>query len=91
MDSKKPFYSKKPNPPTLVSELINHTFMTWKKEVVEHFFNHLDSEAILQIPLSTSLQKDSWAWHYERNGLFSVRSVYRMMIEAQKSRALFSS
>jgi hypothetical protein len=60
--------------------------MTWKKEVVEHFFNHLDSEAILQIPLSMSLQKDGWAWHYERNGLFSVRSTYRMMIEAKKSR-----
>jgi len=46
----------------------------------------MDSEAILQIPLSTSKLEDCWAWHHERNGIFSVRSAYRMMVEAKKSR-----
>jgi hypothetical protein len=43
----KPFCSKVPNPPTLVSELIGHTSMTWKMDVVLHYFNHFDSDAIL--------------------------------------------
>ena len=82
----RPLYSEKRNPPTFVSELIDHTSMTWKTEVVQHFFNQMDSEAILQIPLSMSKQEDCWAWHHERNGIFSVRSAYRMMIKAKKSR-----
>jgi hypothetical protein len=52
----------------------------------EFFFSRIDSKAILQIPLSMRKQEDCWAWHYERNGLFTVRSAYRMMIEAKKSR-----
>ena len=46
----------------------------------------MDNEAILQIPLSLSIQNDCWAWHYERSGLFTVQSAYRMMIELKKSR-----
>ena len=61
----RPLYSKKPNPPTLISELIDHTTMTWKIEKVQNCFNHIDSEAILQIPLSMSSQEDCWAWHHE--------------------------
>jgi hypothetical protein len=33
-----------------------------------------------------STQEDCWAWHYERSGMFTVRSAYRMMITAKKSR-----
>ena len=53
---------------------------------MQKFFNHIDSEAILQIPLSMSSQEDCWAWHHERNGLFTVCSAYRMMITAKKIR-----
>jgi hypothetical protein len=48
----KPMYSKKPNPPSLVCDLIDHITMSWKTEVLETFFSQMDSEAILQIPLS---------------------------------------
>jgi hypothetical protein len=61
----KPFCSKVPNPPTLVSELIGHTSMTWKMDVVLHYFNHFDSDAILQIPLCLSKQEDCLAWHHK--------------------------
>jgi hypothetical protein len=54
----KPFCSNVPNPLTLVSELIDHTSMTWKTDVVQHYFNHFDSDAILHTPLSLSKQED---------------------------------
>ena len=60
--------------------------MTWKSELVKRGFYQIDSEAILQIPLSMRKQKDCWAWHHEKNGLFTVRSDYRMLIELKKSR-----
>lgn len=31
-------------------------------------------------------QEDCWAWHHERNGLFTVRSAYMMLIETKKNR-----
>jgi len=60
--------------------------MTWNTDIVRHYFSPMDSKAILQIPLSLRKQEDCWAWHHERNGLFSVRSAYRMLIQAKKSR-----
>ena len=82
----RPLASKEPNPPTWVSELIDHTSMTWKVDVVRHFFHEIDSEAILQIPLSMRKQDDCWAWLHEKSGLFTIRSTYRMLIKAKKTR-----
>jgi hypothetical protein len=81
-----PIASKVANPPSRVCELINHTSMSWKSEEVRKYFLEIDSEAILQIPLSMRKQEDCWAWHHERNGLFIVRSAYRMLIEAKRRR-----
>jgi hypothetical protein len=60
--------------------------MTWRKEVVQRYFIQMDIEAILQIPLSLRMQDDCWAWHYEKNGIFSARSAYRMLVLAKKAR-----
>ena len=81
-----PIASKVANQPSRVCELIDHTSMSWKSEEVRKYFLEIDSEAILQIPLSMRKQEDCWAWHHERNGLFTVRSAYRMLIEAKKRR-----
>ena len=81
-----PIASKVANPPSRVCELIDHTSMSWKSEEVRKYFLEIDSEAILRIPLSMRNQEDYWAWHHERNGLFTVRSAYRMLIEAKKRR-----
>ena len=40
----------------------------------------MDTVIIENIPLSTDGREDFWAWHYERSGIFSVRSAYRMMV-----------
>jgi len=78
--------SNEPNPPTRVSELIDHTSMTWKVDVVRHFFHEINSEAILQIPLSMRKQDGCWAWLHEKSGLFTVHSAYRMLIKTNKTR-----
>lgn len=40
----------------------------------------MDSEVISNIPICTRRQDDFWAWHYEKSGIFSVRSAYRMLV-----------
>jgi hypothetical protein len=74
-------------PPTLVSELIDDVSMTWNQELLGTVFLPMDAELIANIPLSTRRQSDFWAWHYERNGLFSVRSAYRMLINTREQRS----
>jgi hypothetical protein len=74
-------------PPVLVSELIDHGSLTWNHELVKSVFLPMDAELITNIPLSTRRQKDFWAWHYECNGVFSVRSAYRMLVTTKERRS----
>ena len=74
-----PICPRSANPPLLVSELIDQTTRTWNRQVLEEHFIAPDINVIPHIPLSTRLHDDFWAWHYERRGMFSVRSSYRMI------------
>lgn len=74
-----PICARLANPPALVSELIDQTTRTWNRQVLAEHFIAPDIDVILNIPLSTRSQSDFWAWHYDRRGIFSVRSAYRMI------------
>ena len=52
----------------------------------ETIFLPMDWEAIASIPLSTRRQVDFWAWHYEKTGVFTVRSAYRMLVINREKR-----
>jgi hypothetical protein len=82
----RPLVPLKNNPPQMVSELIDETSVTWSEGVIHEFFLPMDTSAILSIPLCTRRQNDFWAWSYEKKGLFSVRSAYRMMINTKINR-----
>jgi hypothetical protein len=58
----------------MVSDFIDHTSASWREEKVDEFFLPMDSEVIRKIPLSMRVQEHFWAWHFEKNGVFSVRS-----------------
>ena len=46
----------------------------------------MDVEAMLAIPICTRNFDDYWAWHFERSGKFTVRSVYKMMVATRNGR-----
>jgi hypothetical protein len=75
-----PVCSLQENPPQRVCDLIDHTSCVWNRQVVDRYFSPMDKELIYNISLSTRAQEDFWSWHYERTGVFSVRSAYRMLI-----------
>jgi hypothetical protein len=54
--------------------------------VVREVFLPVEADITLGIPLCTRRQSDFWAWNFERKGLFSVRSAYRMVISTKISR-----
>lgn len=71
---------------TKVLELIDHTNATWRRELLDQFLVETDKEKILNVPLSTMNQADIWPWHFDRSGIFSVRSAYRMLIKIKAQR-----
>ena len=86
----RPICSRSANPPVLVSKLIDPTTRSWNKQVLTKHFIAPDVEVIQNIPLSTRVQDDFWAWHYDKKGVFSVRSAYRMIsaVKAQREDCL---
>jgi hypothetical protein len=46
----------------------------------------MDVEVIRGILLCTQNQQDFWAWHFEKMGVFTVRSAYKVLATVKKSR-----
>jgi hypothetical protein len=84
--SMRPFACLSADPPSMVSEIIDHTNATWNRQVLEQVFIAADTQAILSIPVCTVQMEDYWAWNYEKNGNFSVRSAYRMLADTKRRR-----
>ena len=82
----RPYGCLSQNPPTFVSELITPATAAWNKQVVQSTFMPMDADTILGIPLCTRNMDDFWAWHYEKHGIFSVKSAYKMLIATRQRR-----
>ena len=57
-----------------MNELINPVDTSWDVDLVRYIFEPIDANRILQIPIITG--REDAAWHYNRNGMFSVKSAY---------------
>lgn len=70
-----------------VSELINPVDGDWDEDLIKQTFNEKDAEEILQIPISEG-NEDWLAWHFDKRGLFSVKSAYRVAIETDARKSI---
>ena len=66
-----------------VSKLISHEPVGWKVQVIDTLFLPHEVDIIKSIPLSTNSPPDKLIWA-TTNGLFSVRSAYRVAMEASR-------
>jgi hypothetical protein len=64
-----------------VSELINPSTRTWDEGMVRSCCPPSDADAILAIKLPQRQCDDFVAWFPEKNGIFSVRSAYRLGLQ----------
>lgn len=70
---------KPPNPVTeLVSDVIDHQRGKWKVEQLEKEVSPVELETILKIPLPVFQRNDKLIWHFSNNGIYSVKSGYRL-------------
>ncbi|CAL1387047.1 unnamed protein product [Linum trigynum] len=61
-----------------VSCLIDQETRTWRRDLIEIMFSQEEQQAILDIPLTSEIVKDSLCWTGTENGKYTVRSGYDM-------------
>ena len=64
---------------TKVSELIDPITGTWDRVLIEEVFWEEDWKCILSIPIKQGMD-DLIAWHFDRKGIFSVKSAYHNLV-----------
>lgn len=73
---------------TKVSELLDVENRTWDEQLISELFWPIDVQRILNIPLSIGMMEDFVSWHYNKNGIFSVKSAYHTEWGHQHGRKL---
>ena len=66
-----------------VSDLLLPNSRRWNEQLIRMIFFPHDAEAILSLRLLPVEGEDLIAWHYEKAGIFSVRSAYRLGLREQ--------
>jgi hypothetical protein len=61
-----------------VEQLVDNISGTWNHDLVQKIFYQQDADTILQLNAPERHGTDSVAWQYESNGLFSVKSAYKL-------------
>lgn len=69
-----------------VEHLIDWGSRSWDEAMVRRYFYLCDAMEILKIKISANESGDLLAWNYEKSGLFSVHSAYRLALHLNDGR-----
>nr|XP_023877746.1 uncharacterized protein LOC111990191 [Quercus suber] len=61
--------------------LINPTPRSWDRAALLGYFAPVETELILKIPLSPTVVQDKLIWPHVPNGVYTVRSGYRFLVQ----------
>ncbi|KAK2407645.1 Ribonuclease H superfamily protein [Trifolium repens] len=64
-----------------VSELIDEEWGCWRSDLINNMFNARDAQLINQIPIVNYGTKDEVIWRFEKKGLYTVKSAYRVCVD----------
>ena len=64
-----------------VAELIDEEKGAWKTDLMSKVFFRHEADLICGIALCANMPKDKQVWALTNNGLFSVRSAYKLAME----------
>ncbi|OMO91045.1 Endonuclease/exonuclease/phosphatase [Corchorus capsularis] len=71
--------------PMIVKDLINFERRCWKENVIRAFFNQTDIKTIKKIPIGSEQIDDRIIWHFTRDGNYSVKSGYKLLLSKTSS------
>ncbi|KAK2405034.1 hypothetical protein P8452_10587 [Trifolium repens] len=69
----------------LVSDLIDEQTGQWNRSLIFNFFSKDEALKIVSTPLSISLPADKIQWHWEKDGLYYVRSAYHLLCSEREN------
>ncbi|KAM0855094.1 hypothetical protein ACQ4PT_050030 [Festuca glaucescens] len=64
-----------------VNQLISPATNNWNTDLLCELFYEHDMQAITEIEIPSTGQGGRIAWHFERNGVFTVKSAYRLALD----------
>jgi hypothetical protein len=68
-----------------VSQLMITGRREWDTHMIRTCMYPHDADEVLKIRLSERIPDDFVVWHYERSGMFSVKSAYKLALEIDQS------
>jgi hypothetical protein len=68
---------------TRVADLMDPDSGSWDETLVQDTFLEFDAEAILKLRMNQDLE-DRPAWHFNKKGLFSVKSAYKVVVQRRE-------
>ena len=74
-----------------VNQLILPQTREWNVPLINQLFYRFDAEEICKIKLPVSETEDHLAWNYEKNGIFTVRSAYRLGMNLKQQEGIVGS
>ncbi|KAK3212204.1 hypothetical protein Dsin_016910 [Dipteronia sinensis] len=82
-----------PNPGSdlRVADLLDRNRRGWDVDKLDRVLLPVDNEIILSILVSWSGGSDSLAWHFDKGGVYTVRSGYRLALSQKVSESVFDS
>jgi hypothetical protein len=63
--------------------MIDQRSNSWDESTLRRYFYPWDVDEILKIKLPANASVDRIAWHYEKSGVFSIRSAYRVAMNLE--------
>lgn len=64
-----------------MDELIDYDTKQWNRDLIFHSFNNYAAHQIIKIPLSMRQPEDKIIWHWEKDGIYSVRSAHHALCD----------
>lgn len=71
--------------PMRVADLIDPITCKWNKQFIEETFWPVDCERILSIPIGAITSDDRLVWHFSKDGKYSVKTAYQVLLAARCS------
>ncbi|KAK4851594.1 hypothetical protein QYF36_016613 [Acer negundo] len=75
----------------LVKDLLLPNGAGWDLHAVSHYFRDVDKEIIFSIPISRRFCEDVLIWHYDKHGIYTVKSGYHLAASLLTSEQCSSS
>lgn len=71
-------------PETRVSSLIDEDLWCWKVDVIDQMFLPFEANMVKAIPLGLNRTSDTIFWPKTRNGMYSVQTGYKLLMESDE-------